>query len=553
MAYLVLARKWRPRAFDEVIGQEYITKTLKNAVLSNKLAHALIFSGPRGVGKTSTARIVAKSLNCDKGPTPDPCQTCVFCKEISDGISLDVIEIDAASHTGVKDIREIIENIRYLPSLGKTKIYIIDEAHMLSQAAFNALLKTLEEPPPHVIFILATTEVHKIPVTILSRCQRFDFKKVPLEKIRERIKLITSIENIVIADETIDVISKESDGSIRDALSLLDQLIATFGSNISYEDSIRILGILDRSLIRNTISAIFKKDPKTCIEILNEACEKGVSPKRFAEDVLKMLRNALIIKTCGNEMASGISIFDKKEIEEISADQTTETLEMLFNLMLQGTEIVQKSPYPQMALEMTLVKLTMLTSTVPLDEILDRIENLYKIVSTNNTIFSKNPVSKTQHENKSSDDVFENVPNKHSEENQLHSDTSRREIPTQNEIIPLIEYLKVKKPMIATHMEHVECVITEDSTIEITVPTQSIHFDYLIRKDIQEIIKTLSKEYFGKDFRIKIHEKSLTASETSIKETNNNIREKIQNNPVVQDALEIFNGRIVNLKIKVKE
>ena len=553
MAYLVLARKWRPKAFDEVIGQEYITKTLKNAVLSNKLAHALIFSGPRGVGKTSTARIVAKSLNCDKGPTPDPCQTCVFCKEISDGNSLDVIEIDAASHTGVKDIREIIENIRYLPSLGKTKIYIIDEAHMLSQSAFNALLKTLEEPPPHVIFILATTEVHKIPVTILSRCQRFDFKKVPLEKIRERIKLITSIENIVIADETIDVISKESDGSIRDALSLLDQLIATFGSNISYEDSIRILGILDRSLIRNTISAIFKKDPKTCIEILNEACEKGVSPKRFAEDVLKMLRNALIIKTCGNEMASGISIFDKKEIEEISADQSTETLEMLFNLMLQGTEIVQKSPYPQMALEMTLVKLTMFTSTVPLDEILDRIENLYKIVSTNNTIFSNDPVSKTQHENKSSDDVSENVLNKHSEKNQLHSDTSRKEIPTQNEIIPFIEYLKVKKPMIATHIEHVECVITEDSTIEITVPTQSIHFDYLIRKDIQEIIKTLSKEHFGKDFRIKIHEKSLTASETSIKETNNNIREKIQNNPVVQDALEIFNGRIVNLKIKVKE
>lgn len=553
MAYLVLARKWRPKAFDEVIGQEYITKTLKNAVRSNKLAHALIFSGPRGVGKTSSARIVAKSLNCDRGPTPDPCQTCVFCKEISDGNSLDVIEIDAASHTGVKDIREIIENIRYLPSLGKTKIYIIDEAHMLSQSAFNALLKTLEEPPPHVIFILATTEVHKIPVTILSRCQRFDFKKVPLEKIRERIKLITSIENIVIADETIDVISKESDGSIRDALSLLDQLIATFGSNISYEDSIRILGILERSLIRNTISAIFRKDPKTCIEILNEACEKGVSPKRFAEDVLKMLRNALIIKTCGNEMASGISIFDKKEIEEISADQSTETLEMLFNLMLQGTEIVQRSPYPQMALEMTLVKLTMLTSTVPLDEILDRIENLYKIVSTNNTIFSNNPVPKTQHENKSSDDVFENVLNKHSEKNQLHSDTSRKEIPTQNEIIPFIEYLKVKKPMIATHIEHVECVITEDSTIEITVPTQSIHFDYLIRKDIQEIIKTLSKEHFGKDFRIKIHEKSLTVSETSIKETNNNIREKIQNNPVVQDALEIFNGRIVNLKIKVKE
>ena len=553
MAYLVLARKWRPQTFEEVIGQEYITKTLRNAILSNKLAHALLFSGPRGVGKTSTARIVAKSLNCEKGPTSDPCQTCVFCKEISDGNSLDVIEIDAASHTGVKDVREIIENVRYLPSLGKTKIYIIDEAHMLSQSAFNALLKTLEEPPPHVIFILATTEVHKIPVTILSRCQRFDFKKVPLENIREKVKLITSIENIVIADETIDLISKESDGSIRDALSLLDQLTATFGSNISYEDSIKILGILDRSLIRNTLSAIFRKDPKTCIEILNEACEKGVSPKRFAEDVLKMLRNALIIKTCGNEMVSGISMFDKKEIEEISADQSTETLEMLFNLMLQGTEIVQKSPYPQMALEVSLVKLTMLTSTVPLDEILDRIENLYKLISTNNTTFINKPGVKTQHENKPSSDVVENVSNKHSEENQHHSNTNRKETATQDEIAGFIEYLKVRKPMIATHMEHAEDVKLEDLTIEITVPTQSIHFDYLIRKDIQEVIKALSKEFFGEDIKIKINEKTLNDSETPIKETNNNIREKIQNNPVVQDALKIFNARIVNLKIKGKE
>jgi DNA polymerase-3 subunit gamma/tau len=256
MSYIVLARKWRPKTFDDVIGQEVITQTLKNAVSTGKIAHALIFSGPRGVGKTSTARIIAKALNCEKGPTSDPCSNCTFCREISEGKSLDVIEIDAASHTGVDDVREIIENTRYLPSSGKTKIYIIDEAHMLSQSAFNALLKTLEEPPPHVLFILATTEVHKIPVTILSRCQRYDFKKVSTANIKERIELISSSEGIKIPEETLYLIAQESDGSLRDALSIVDQLIATFGNEIKHEDATGILGVSDKSLIKSTIEAI---------------------------------------------------------------------------------------------------------------------------------------------------------------------------------------------------------------------------------------------------------------------------------------------------------
>ncbi|HEY7535003.1 MAG TPA: DNA polymerase III subunit gamma/tau, partial [Thermodesulfobacteriota bacterium] len=307
MSYIVLARKWRPKKFDDVIGQSVITQTLKNAVSKGKIAHALIFSGPRGVGKTSTARIVSMALNCEKGPTDNPCSNCTFCREISEGKSLDVIEIDAASHTGVDDVREIIDNIRYLPSSGKTKVYIIDEAHMLSQSAFNALLKTLEEPPPHVLFILATTEAHKIPVTILSRCQRYNFKKVSTADIKERIGLVTSSEGIKISEETLYLIAQESDGSIRDALSIVDQLIATFGIEIKFDDATRILGISDKSLVRSALEAILNKNPKQCVEILNEVSEKGVSPKRFAEDLLKIVRYAVLIKTCGKEIISELS------------------------------------------------------------------------------------------------------------------------------------------------------------------------------------------------------------------------------------------------------
>ncbi len=376
MSYLVLARKWRPKTFDDVIGQEYITQTLKNAVSTGKIAHALIFSGPRGIGKTSTARIVAKALNCEKGPTPEPCSNCTFCQEISEGKSFDVIEIDAASHTGVNDVREIIENIKYLPSSGKTKIYIIDEAHILSQSAFNALLKTLEEPPPHVLFILATTDVHKIPVTILSRCQRYDFKKVPTEKIKERLRLVISTEGIEIPDETLYLISQEADGSLRDALSLLDQLVATFGLEIKHDEAAKILGVLDRSLLRSILKSIFNKDPKRCLEILNEVSNKGISPRRFAEDLLKMMRDVLVIKACGIEAVPGLSDEEKRELEALSQGQSVENLEVLFNLMLQGSEDVNRSFYPRMALEATLIKLAILHTTVPLEEILKKIEAL---------------------------------------------------------------------------------------------------------------------------------------------------------------------------------
>jgi DNA polymerase-3 subunit gamma/tau len=553
MSYLVLARKWRPKVFDDVIGQEYIIQTLKNAISSGKTAHAFIFSGPRGVGKTSTARIVAKAINCKHGPTHLPCSECTNCQEISEGNSLDVIEIDAASHTGVKDIREIIENVKYLPSSGKTKIYIIDEAHMLSQSAFNALLKTLEEPPPHVLFILATTEVQKIPVTILSRCQRYDFKKVSTDKIKDRIMLVTSTENINITEETIYLIAQESDGSLRDALSLLDQLVATFGTDINHEEATRILGLLDKQLLRKAVSSIFNKDTKMCLETLHEASLKGVSPKRFAEDLLKMLRNALIIRTCGGGIISNISTEEIREIELLSNDHSIENLELLFNLMLKGAEEVQQSFYPQMALEVTLVKLTIMDTSIAIEDILKTIEKLSdKLGNANPSSYDKEvshtravkQLAKTQRDK--SPDVESKNDTKRSEEIKDHNTINV-------EGLDFLGFLKEKKPVIAMQLEHAESMEIGDSIIKIEFPSQSIHYDYITRKETQDTIRKLSKEFFGRDYKIVALASSSNAENTSLSDKNSKIRSQIQNTQAVQDAMEILRGRIVNIKIREKE
>jgi DNA polymerase-3 subunit gamma/tau len=557
-SYLVLARKWRPKTFDELIGQPYIAQALKNAVSTEKIAHALILSGPRGVGKTTTARIVAKALNCEKGPTPEPCSICVFCKEISEGKSLDVIEIDAASHTGVNDVREIIENVKYVPSSGKTKIYIIDEAHMLSQAAFNALLKTLEEPPPRVLFILATTESHKIPITIISRCQRYDFKKVSTAKIKERIELITHSEGIEIADETLYLVAQEADGSLRDALSILDQLVATFGMEIKHEEATRILGISDKSLVKFTIEAIFNKNPKRCIEILNEASEKGVSPKRFAEDVLKIIRNALLIKTCGREIVSDLSDEEKKEIERISTDQSIESIEMIFKLMLEGAEGVQKSFYSRMALEATLVKLSVLHAVIPIDEILSKLEKLSEksgVGASSSFKYQEGETHNNPEEKKGTLGFDEELPSGSSFDDISISSEASPSDSSNSDLGDFVRFVKSKKPITAMHLEQASKIRFNNGTLEIEFFSSSIHSDYLSRQDAQENLNKLSKEFFKQDLKVRVEVKSSSTEETSyksLKERNAKNKEEVQQDPVVQDVVRIFGGRVIEVK-KFKE
>src|SRR5205814_1821668 len=277
MSYLVLARKYRPQRFDELVGQEHVARTLTNAIALGRVHHAYLFTGARGVGKTSAARILAKALCCVQGPTATPCGVCDFCREIASGQSVDVLEIDGASNTGVDDVRQLREGVRYLPSKGKRKVYIIDEVHMLSPSAFNALLKTLEEPPPHVVFIFATTEVHKIPVTILSRTQRFDFKLISTARLTEHLAGVLKAEKIDADEDAVRVIARQAAGSVRDGLSLLDQVIAYVGDSKLTRDIVaEVLGVADRRLLVELAGGVLARDAGATLRTLARAADGGI-------------------------------------------------------------------------------------------------------------------------------------------------------------------------------------------------------------------------------------------------------------------------------------
>ena len=564
MSYLVLARKWRPGTFDDITGQEYITRSLKNAVSTGKTAHALLFSGPRGVGKTSSARILAKALNCKHGPTPDPCSKCSFCIEIAEGKSLDVIEIDAASHTGVNDVREIIENIKYLPASGKYKIYIVDEAHMLSQSAFNALLKTLEEPPPHVVFILATTEVHKVPVTILSRCQRHDFKKVPVEQIRERLTTITTAEGIEVGEETLYTVAREADGSMRDALSLMDQLLATFGSTIAHDDAVRILGVLDRNILKSVLRTVIGKDPKSAIEALNLAMEKGIEPKRFAEDLLRGLRHALLIKTCGKDAASELPDEEKREIEETASGESVETIELLLGQMLEGAEGVQRSFYPQTALEFTLIKLATLERTIPIESIIKRLEGLAAGASSGGARaepaqYTREPAPRREAPSRMEPErAPERRPAAPSPREPARETPPQRPAgkiePSSANIDGFIKYVKSRNGVIGTYIGRAKEVALDGGVLTFAFES-SLHADRLRKKESQESLGEYLGEYFTETPKIEIVEVSHTAEpvKKSAKSGREEKKKKIHDDPVIKQAEQILGGRVVSVKPREKE
>ncbi len=296
MSYLVLARKYRPQTFDEIVMQDHITRTLTNAIVSNRVAHAILFSGPRGTGKTTVARILAKAMNCKEGPIPAPCNVCRSCIEITTGNAVDVFEIDGASNNSVDQVRELRENVKYMPAHSLYKIYVIDEVHMLSLAAFNALLKTLEEPPSHVMFIFATTELRKIPVTILSRCQHHDFRRIDVESISKHLETICSKENVDIAVESLRLIAHEADGSMRDALSLLDQVMTCSDGAVSHDQVLELLGVLDRKIIFDLSAAIFSKDTSGLLDMVEEIYASGHDMKKLYRDFIEHFRNLLVVK-----------------------------------------------------------------------------------------------------------------------------------------------------------------------------------------------------------------------------------------------------------------
>lgn len=373
-SYQVIARKWRPGLFDEVVGQVHVTRTLRNAISSGRIAHAYLFSGPRGVGKTTAARILAKCLNCATGPTTTPCNECASCKGITGGSSVDVFEIDGASNNSVDNVREISESVRYVPSQGKYKVYIIDEVHMLSTAAFNALLKTLEEPPAHAIFIFATTEVHKIPATILSRCQRFDFKRIPLREIQARLVEIATREGVRFEDKALYLIAREADGSMRDSQSLLEQVLSFSGGELREADVAEALGLMGRSVLYELSEAIIGKDARACLNIVEKVYKFGYDFKRGCSDLLEHIRDLTILKATGDASLLDLPDSEIGRLLDLSGRVGLDRLHMLFSILSKGYEEVSRSAHPRYALEMTLLRAAHLDESEPVGALIERLE-----------------------------------------------------------------------------------------------------------------------------------------------------------------------------------
>jgi DNA polymerase-3 subunit gamma/tau len=562
MSYLVLARKWRPQVFEEVVGQRPITQTLQNAILQKRVAHAFLFTGARGVGKTSTARILAKALNCEKGPHINPCNQCTTCQEISSGTSMDVIEIDGASNRGIDEIRELRENVRYTPAKSRYKIYIIDEVHMLTREAFNALLKTLEEPPSHIIFVFATTEPHKIPATILSRCQRYDFKRIPLREIVGSLKRIIEEEKIQMNQRGLLYIARASEGSMRDAQSLLDQVISYGGKDIRDEDIVEVLGLIDRKILYDTLEAIADGDAGRCMEIVEQVYNYGADIQHFCRELLQYLRNLILMKVSQHpeqliefpEEELGIL---KKQSERFQFDQ----LNHLFNLLLKGEEDVAQATFPRTMLEMTLIRMATLRPVLPIDEILRKLEGLGGEKSPKDVMVkgegkSVNEKLQKLEERKPQTALGEDIETSFSET--PHSQKEEEFEGVSPEIRQetwkgLVDFARARNPVLGSFLALGSLVHLSDEKVEIGFERDSFHYERMLEKENRNQLELVCYDYFQKRPKVIISpldpqmnpKGNFKAERVFRNEGEKRLEKETEENPIIQKALRLFNGRIV--------
>ena len=567
MSYLVLARKYRPQTFEEVIGQDHITRTLANAISMDRVAHAILFSGPRGTGKTTVARILAKTMNCKKGPAQIPCNECSSCNEITTGRAVDVFEIDGASNNSVDQIRELRENVRYMPAHSLYKVYIIDEVHMLSTSAFNALLKTLEEPPSHVMFIFATTEPNKIPTTILSRCQRHDFRRIILDSISKHMSLICSKEGIDIENESLDLIAREADGSMRDALSLLDQVMACLEGTITNDKIVDVLGVIDRKNLFAISSAILSRNIPAILDILDDIYLHGQDMKKLYSDLTEHFRNLLVVKM-GKKINKLVDL-PAHEID-LMTDQVKNISEIylnqILNILFNEEETIRFSAQPKIALEMAFIKMFHIKPALSIDELIDKLDTLRKEASPVEGIelfetqagfgsgkIKIDPPTEPQENSQGkqeklsdSTDRQQDIKRTTSPESATISNSSDDLDSTWNQ---LYEIISKKHPSLAANLAKCTLKSITDQSLEIEVNGNVFNAQMVQRKKNITILKKICKEFFSKNMKIIITEKIDSKNSKNKKSRENQLKKKALSHPLITDAIEIFNGNVVDVKV----
>ncbi len=537
MSYIVFARKYRPQAFDEVIGQSHITTTLENAIAQNRVAHAYIFAGPRGVGKTTTARIFAKALNCEKGPTADPCNKCPSCLEITLGSSLDILEIDGASNRGIDEIRNLRENVKFSPSKGRFKIYIIDEVHMLTIDAFNALLKTLEEPPAHVKFIFATTQAHKVPPTILSRCQRFDFRRISIKDIVDSLKAIAKKENLKVDDDVLILMARHSDGSMRDAQVVLDQISSFADGKISLKDASKMLGAVSDDILFNLADTIKLKDSLKALKIINDLVNEGKDVAQIVLYLIEHFRDLSVAKISKEPLALIDASPEKiKRYEEQAAKFTSEEMLYIVYTLSNTIDFVRKSNMARVPFEVAMIKLTRMgsiVSTADLMERLEKIEGGLKVDAKNQ------PPALIQKSHKDKEAIPDKKPHHKGLDDMIGAWKA------------ITERVKERKISVAMYLNDGYPESLDSGTLSISFPKSSqFHKETLESPDCKGIILKAIKDVTGLDLKLRlvISENGNGKNGHAANDHDSVIKDmpskKDSSEPIISDALEIFGGEI---------
>ena len=564
MSYLVIARKWRPQSFADIVGQEHITRTLQNAIRTKRIAHAFLFTGVRGVGKTTAARILAKALNCEKGSTPTPCNECTHCEEIAQGRSIDVLEIDGASNRGIDEIRQIIENVRYQPAKCRFKIYIIDEVHQVTKDAFNALLKTLEEPPPSVKFILATTEPHRLPATILSRCQRYDFRRIKLREIVQRLSAIVKAETVEITDGALVLLAREADGSMRDAQSLLEQVLAFGESSAKSDARIRIdekslhevLGLAERQVLYQISAAVLRGDAQQCLELVTRIFNQGCDLGRLARDLVEHFRNLLVARLIGGSNkeapAADSQLLDLpdqeiKDLMEQAGSLSSETLLDYFDYMAASEEQISRSATPRFVLEAVLIHLANLPKTIAVIELIERLESLEQKIA--GTTGSGGGIVERR---ASASEANRSQPIKGESSIQKTPPTGHDEKPSEpgtgsNLWDRFVAFVGTEKRFLSPYLESAMAVGVPPDPLKISIG-ERYHLAFWQDEDNLTALKELAKRFFSTDVSLQIVGAPSYGSSTVATTTNVSIKPDEERSPMVKEALRIFGGSVRNVR-----